>query len=370
MEFMNVKQFSAESDICKDLTESVKKYAAETIKERKGVACFSEGHTKAEMKELINKAFAECVAEKSGFALPKEGASKMEIQRYSENPLVKTFAEQTRNILIDAIIPDFIIESPLQYIADVQMADLGDTIKFDIKSNSLFTVSKAGNRQRTTNQQKTFRTTVTMTGDNHEITVGTTLFEVLTGQSYLAEEVMKVARSIETAMLFDAYDAFTAEMGTLSGNLQVQNYSEKSLISLCETVTAYNQGRKAVILGTPVALKAVLPAVSGAYRYILDDEYVKMGHLPVFNTYDVLPMEQVANPYAATPYSLKLDDTKIYVVSPASDKIVKLGVFGGTFSHQNDSYDNANLSIEHTVTKSWNTAVVTNSVGGIVTNLG
>ena len=89
----------------------------------------------------------------------------------------------------------------------MKFADLGDSIKFDIKSNSLFTVSKAGNRQRTTNQQKTFRTTVTMTGDNHEITVGT-LFEMLTGQSYLAEEIMKVARSIETTMLFEAYDAF------------------------------------------------------------------------------------------------------------------------------------------------------------------
>lgn len=56
-------------------------------------------------------------------------------------------------------------------------------------------------------------------------------------------------------MLFEAYDAFTAEANALTGNLAVTNYSEESLISLCETVTAYNQGRKAVIIGTPVALK-------------------------------------------------------------------------------------------------------------------
>ena len=80
-------------------------------------------------------------------------------------------------------------------------------------------------------------------------------------------------------------------------------------------------------------------------------------------------MEQVANPYSTTPYALKLDDTKIYVVSPASDKIVKIGVFGGTFSHQDNSYDNGNKVIENTTEKAWNTAVITNSVAGIVQSL-
>ena len=250
MEFMNVKQFSAESDICRDLTESVKKYAAETIKERKGVACFGE-HTKAEMKELINKAFAECVAEKSGFALPKEGASKMELKRYSENPVTKTFAEQTRNILIDAII----IESPLQYIADVQMADLGDTIKFDIHNNQLLTVSKAGNRQRNTNVQKTFDTDVTMSGENHEVTLQTDLYDILVGRTFIAEEIMKAALAIENDMLDSAYDAFIAAMNDLDGTeLVVANYTERALIHLCEVIGSYNNATP-IIIGTPLALK-------------------------------------------------------------------------------------------------------------------
>ena len=82
--------------------------------------------------------------------------------------------------------------------------------------------------------------------------------------------------------------------------------------------------------------------------------------------YDVLPMEQVANPYNATPYSLKLDDTQLFVVSPASDKIIKIGAFGGTFSHQDNAYDNANKTIENTTEKSWEVAVATNSVAGVV----
>jgi len=363
MEFANVKAFA---EMSKDLSEAMSAYAHNYNLQRKGLKAFAD-HSEEEQKKLINKAFAIEVAKQSGMELPDLN-NKTEVRRYAMNPMVRFFANQIQDVMIDMILPETLMTGSLKYFADMKFADLGDTIKFDIKSNSLFTVSKAGNRQRTTNQQKTFRTTVTMAGVNHEITVGTTLFEILTGQAYLAEEVMKVARSIETAMLFDAYDAFTTEMNGLTGNLAVANYSEESLITLLEIVTAYNQGRKAVVIGTPLALKAVLPTNTN-YRYLLDDEYVKLGHLQTFNGYDVLPMEQVANPYDSTAYSLKLDDTKLYVVSPASDKIVKIGVFGGTFSHQDNSYDNANKTIENTTEKSWETAVVTNSVGGVIKRL-
>ena len=365
MEFANVKAFA---EVSKDLYDAMKEFSLNYNLERKGMKAFSN-HSREEMNKCINKAFALEIEKQSGMTLPADMNDKTAVKRYSMNPMVKFYANQIQDVMIDMILPETLMTGSLKYFADMKFADLGDSIKFDIKSNSLFTVSKAGNRQRTTNQQKTFRTTVTMTGDNHEITIGTTLFEMLTGQSYLAEEIMKVARSIETTMLFEAYDAFTTEMNGLSGNLAVANYAETSLISLCETVTAYNQGRKAVIIGTPVALKSVLPDNTTNYRYLLDDDYVRLGHLAQFNGYDVLPMEQVANPYDSTAYALKLDDTKIYVVSPASDKIVKIGVFGGTFSHQDNSYDNANKTIENTTEKAWNTAVVTNSVAGVVKSL-
>ena len=358
MEFMNVKAFSATS---KDLYEAMKEYSRNFCNERKGIKAFSE-HPKDEMGKLINKAFAAEVAKQSGCEF--KANTKDEVRRYCSNPMVKFFANQIRDVMIDMILPDVLMTSSIRYIADIKYADLGDTIKFDIKSSSLFTVSKAGYRQRTTNQQKTFRTTITMEGENHEITVGATLFEILTGQAFLAEEVMKAALSIERAMLFDAYDAFTASANAVTGKLEVANYSEKSLITLCETVTAYNQGRKAVIIGTPVALKSVLPT-SQQYRYLLDDEYVRLGHLATFNSFDVIPMEQVADDTKGD-YSLKLDDTKIYVVSPASDKIVKIGVFGGTYTHQDDRYDNANKMVENTTEKAWNAAVVTNSIAGAV----
>ena len=191
MEFANVKAFA---EMSKDLSEAMKAYALNYNLQRKGLKAFAD-HSQEEQNKLINKAFAMEVAKQSGMELPDLN-NKTEVRRYAMNPMVRFFANQIQDVMIDMILPETLMTGSLKYFADMKFADLGDTIKFDIKSNSLFTVSKAGNRQRTTNQQKTFRTTVTMAGVNHEITVGTTLFEILTGQAYLAEEVMKKDKKI------------------------------------------------------------------------------------------------------------------------------------------------------------------------------
>ena len=72
------------------------------------------------------------------------------------------------------------------------------------------------------------------------------------------------------------------------------------------------------------------------------------------------------DPDVEDPYKLLLDDTKIYVVSPASDKIVKIGVFGGVLSSTIDAKTTANKTQSQTIEKSWEVAVATNSVAGVV----
>lgn len=364
MEFSNVVTFS---QVAPDLYNAMKTYAYNCNLERKGNTRAFEARPKTEMEELINKEFAVELEREVGFSSKKFGETKDAMRRYASTTQVKEFANSIKDNMIDMILPDVLLSGALPFIAEMKTADLGDSLKFDIENNQLFTVSKAGYRKRHTNLQRLYKTTETMVGENHEITVGADLFEILTGQANIAKDVMKSAISIEASMLYEAYDAFTTAMNALSGNLVVANYSEKSLIKLCERVTAYNQGRKAVVLGTPTALKSILPD-NANYRYSLTDDYVKLGYVKDFNGFDVIPMEQVAN-YLSNDYSLKLDDTKIYVVSPASDKIVKIGVFGGTYTHTDDNYASANKLVLTTTEKAWNTVVVTNSVGGTVTSL-
>ena len=365
VEYTRIKKFAENSPA---LYEAMKIYGEHCLAERGVVGKKFSETPKDVMEEAINKEFTQELYRRTSMT-PDENFDGS-VKRYAANPNVLSMADDIRNFMIDMLLPETLLTGSLRYFADFRFADLGDSMSFDIENNALYNVSKAGYRKRSTNLQKLFDTTVTLAPVNRMVTVGTDLFEILTGRKYIAKEVMKAVRSIETAMMFDAYDAFATATGAMTGALAVNNYSENALISLCETVTAYNQGRKAIIIGTPVALKSVLPS-NVNYRYLLDDEYVRLGHLQTIDNYDVLPLEQVANPYDTTnPYALKLDDTKIWVVSPASDKIVKIGVGGETMSHTDAIYDNANLLQLSTISKAWDCQVVTNSVCGIVKDLG
>jgi hypothetical protein len=314
-----------------------------------------------EKETALNKLFAEELSARCGMTVPENFDA---CRRFATNPTVLYFADEIVDQTVDMILPDTLIQS-IGMIADIRFGGFLDSFTFDIENNALFAVARSGRRQRNVPAQILENTTVTLAPVNREVTVVTNLPEILSGRKSIGKFIMKVMRSIETQMLYDCYDAFTTAMDAApAGTLALTSYTENTLISLCERVTAYNQGRKAVIVGTPVALKTVLPSSSNA-RILLDSDYVTAGHIPVFNGYDVIPMSQVAD-YTSTTYGLKLKDNRIYVVSPASDKIMKVAVGGDTLSHTSGAYDKANLSMFGTVSKAWDVGAITNSVAGEV----
>ena len=81
-------------------------------------------------------------------------------------------------------------------------------------------------------------------------------------------------------------------------------------------------------------------------------------------------MAQKANPYSERKYALKFDDSKLFVVTPATDKIVKMGIFGGTMSRQNAPEESANLFVLHTIVTNYSVECITNSIAGMVKNIG
>lgn len=89
----------------------------------------------------------------------------------------------------------------------------------------------------------------------------------------------------------------------------------------------------------------------------------------MFNGFPVIPMENIADAFGATDFAMKFDDTKLYIVSPAADKLIKLGVFGGTVSHTDAPYANANKSIDTVSEKAWETIACTSAIMGSVTGL-
>jgi len=279
------------------------------------------------------------------------------LEQMVTNPNVSWATFAVINQLVDLILPDTIINSIGAY-TDVRTVDWGDNMAFDVKPRDLFVVSKAGRHMRQGEVHKQYNGQITVTPELRLLTVGVSLFKVLAGKESLAEFVAKVVRSLETEMTRDAYTVFNTAMGNLasSGDAQLlyAGYTQENLVALAQKVTAWNGGAKAVVVGTPLALLSVLPSDAN-YRYTLESDYVRMGYINTISGYDVLSIPQVAD--YRTEFKVLLDDTRLYVLSPSAGKIVKLVIEGSTMSNVDSNFQNANLTQNATMYKSWGSAV-------------
>jgi hypothetical protein len=292
----------------------------------------------------------------------------MPLEAWVSNPMVQWATFAVVGAMIDVVLPETLIDTIGMY-TDVRTGGYGDSFSFDVTPRDLFVVSKAGRAQRTTEVHKQFKGQKTILPEMRELTVQVSLYRVLAGNESLADFVAKVIRSLESEMTKDVYNTFNTAMGNLINTpaaqaLRIAGYAQDDLVSLAQRVTAWNGGQKAIVVGTPLALLNVLPDDNN-YRYMLDSEYVKLGYVRTISGYDVMALPQVAD--WTLPFATLLDDKKIYVVSPSSQKIVKLCLEGAVVSNVTGPYQNANLTQNATVWKSWGAAVVTNAIAGVIT---
>jgi len=289
------------------------------------------------------------------------------LEQWVSNPMISWATFAVVSAMIDMILPESVIESIGVY-TDVRTIGWGDSASFDVSPRDLFVVSKAGHAQRTAEMHKQFKGQVTLIPEMREISVEVALYKVLSGAESLAEFVMKVARSMETAMSLDVYSVFAAAMdalpATASTGLRVAGYTQAVLTSMAQRVSGWNGGAKAIIMGTPLALATVLPNDAN-YRYMLESEYVKLGYIRTAFGYDVMALPQVVD--TATPWGTAISDERLWVVSPSSQKLVKLVLEGSTLSNTTGVFQNANLSQSATIWKSWVAGIATNAVAGVIT---
>lgn len=294
-------------------------------------------------------------------------SSEIDLVHFATNPNIVWSAFAIIDSMVEMVIPSTLIESMGAY-TDIRVGGFGDTFKFDVKSRDLFPVTKASRNKRMAELQKQYNGTVILNPENHMVTVYVSLYRVLSGLESLGDFVAKAVMSMENEMTYDVYNAFNTAMTNLpttpvDGELKFVGYSQSNLTKLIERVAAFNRA-KPVILGTRLALQAVLPSDAN-YRYDLESNYVKLGYIPNFMGADVIMLPQIAD--WKNPFKLLLDDTRIYVVSPGSQKIVKLCLEGSTITNTGGVFDAADLTQTTTLSKSWVAGVVTNSVAGVIT---
>lgn len=290
--------------------------------------------------------------------------SSIEIQQYAQNPLVLWATDTVFSYMVDAVIPDTIINS-IGIYTEIQDVPYGATGKFVIESNGLYTVSEAGNAQRTALIQKEFSRTMTLNAINHDVSVQVSLYGVLCGIENLAKCVRKAIVAIETAVTLDAYNALNTALGatTVPSQLSVTGYTREDLLRLLETVTAYNHGQKAMVVGTATALSKIGVDSAMGERVVTNFSDYSIQLIKNFYGYDILQLPQVAT---GDNYGLALDDDRLYIISPTGDKLIK-GVFeGGTMSNTINHVDSANLTSTTTLNKRWAFEFISNATAGLM----
>lgn len=320
----------------------------------------------SDMENQMNDALLKEVERVS--RMPYDGSISKE--QWAMNPNVSWALFSVVDKLIDMVLPDSLIDSIGLY-TDISNIGWGDSASFTIKPRDLMVVSKSGHGQKSTEVHKQFDTTVTVVPEPHQITVQVALYKVLAGKESLAEFTAKAIKSIEAEMARNAYDVFAAAMGNLSlvgaapySYMKVAGFTMDAFLNLNQRVAAWNGGAKPVAACTLRAARYLLPD-DGNYRYTLESDFAKLGYVRTVSGVDVMILDQFAD--WTTPFSVLLNDSNVYIISPTVNKLLKLVIEGSTLSNVTAPFDNSNLTQNATFIKNWKAAVCTNAVAGLIT---
>ena len=97
----------------------------------------------------------------------------------------------------------------------------------------------------------------------------------------------------------------------------------------------------------------------------MESDYFKVGYVRTASGFDTFVLEQFAD--WSTPFSVLLNDSNVYVLSPSVNKLLKVCIEGSTLSNITAPFDNSDLSQTATFIKNWKTIVATNALGGLIT---
>ena len=269
----------------------------------------SEKHDK-----LQNAFFAEIIA-KSGVS--RDGLTT---EAWVSHPSVQWASFAVVDATVNAILPQ-VLTPAFGLFTDFRFVSLGDVMKFKIMPNQFFTVSKGGTGERTIHRQKDFAQDIIVAPVEHIVTVYTDMYRVLAGKEDIADFVARVVLAIEQAMYGDALNALMTGLNNLpTGTYNISGaFDMKTLVKMAETVQVYNAGVRPIIAGSATALMNVLPDSTLGYRGNYDANGGSIELIKNVYGYDVIKM----NNAAAQGGGLVLPDNKIFVVSPAQDKLVK-----------------------------------------------
>lgn len=318
---------------------------------------FSAKEPSAERDALLDKAFFAEIEKKSG--VKREGLA---IEAWVSHPAVKWASFAIMDATINAILPQ-VLTPAFGLFTDMRFIGFGDIMKFKVMPGTLYTVSKGGRGERTTFRQRKHSADVIVTPEEHIITIWTNLYSVLAGREHIGDFVRNVVLAVEQDMYGEAIDAMVTgiDAATNGSDLSVTGaFDMKKLLKVAEKVQVLNQNVRPIIAGSAVALMNVIPDSTSGYRGIYGADGARIELLRGVYGYDVLKMDQALSKDG----KLALPDDKIFILSPAQDKLVK-GAVSSALTNGNQAFDNADISENFTYRKLYDFVYASNAKAGV-----
>lgn len=251
--------------------------------------------------------------------------------------------------VIAAIIPTTILPQ-FGIFSEFKPLGYGDTLKFTVKPNTMYTISVGANGERKALRQRKFAKDIYATPVTHIVTVYENWLNVLADKTQFGDFAQWVIVSMEQKMFADAVLALNTGLNAIvDPELKVTGaFDMKTLVKMCEKVKALNGGAQPVIAGSATALLNVLPDSTSGYRMNIDGQRPGIELVRSIIGYNVMVMDNAVN----ADGELVLDDKRVYVVSPAQDKLLKGGITTA-LSNTSDYFDNADITKDFTYRRGW-----------------
>lgn len=272
------------------------------------------------------------------------GSAKINLKTFYRGSALFSLMQE----LLPSIINDGIKNNPqLAALIDYRNIADGDQNKFVLPANTYFVVrDTAAGIYGVRRQQVVDRQTVTVPTKVKIVRIYDDLERFLTGRVDFNELVDLVARNFERQIVEDAYvcisNVTAATPGMSSDYVIGGSFSEDALKTLVAHVEAENPGKKAMIIGTKIALGKITTA-SAASEQAKNDLY-GLGYYGKFYGTD---MVATANAHKADGKTFVMSDSKIFVIA-ADDKPIKVVNEGDGFMFERQATDNADATQEYT----------------------
>jgi len=270
------------------------------------------------------------------------------------------FAIETK--IIDTVNSKSEVEQSLLMAELRNLAD-GDSATFDIDSKSLYNVEDTGYSNNSTRFQFQFMKPEFLTPRPKDAAIAVDLYQFNTIGFDFGKQMAKLAISFRVAM-YDSIIAAIFDTTPLVGTPFYKALFAKTTWQELANRIAGANGSAVMAYGTNIALGKASDTVGDKWAYGVSEEFVKNGYIRDLYGVSAMELRQAVSSNDAN-YTFKVPDTKILLLTPATDKPVKAVMEGQTFVIADDGRTNAINLKTYKYRQAWEVKIATQSAYGI-----